>query len=196
MLDIADKSQIEATDWPIGLVFIHNPKLKPLPKSDGILSEIYGIENHSYDYSYFKKNGQLFISKNPFEVHIGLPESIIPDERIKRTTEVLLYILRFYSSCKLPVNEKIEIEIKYTGLLNNTISYWPNGNPLRPTKSSENECVLKIVTSISDIEARLSEIVQELVNGLLVLFDFFKFDFEHVNSIVNDFVKRTNNTRR
>ena len=96
----------------------------------------------------------------------------------------------------MPVNEKIEIEIKYTGLLNNTISYWPNGNPLRPTKSSENECVLKIVTSISDIEARLSEIVQELVNGLLVLFDFFKFDFEHVNSIVNDFVKRTNNTRR
>lgn len=196
LLDITDKSQIETTGWPIGIVFIHNPSLKPLPKSDGILSEIYGIENRSYDYSYFKKNGQIFISKSPLEEHFGLPESIIPDERIRRTTEVLLYVLRFYSRCKLPVNERIEIEIKYTGLLNNAISYGPNGNPLRPTKSSENECVLKIITSLSDIEKRLPEIVQELVNGLLVLFDFYVLDFEHTSSIVNEFVNRTNKTRR
>lgn len=191
LLDITDESQIQTFGWPIGIIYKDIPNLKPIAKSDGILSEVYGLEtNPSYDYSYFKKNGQIYISKSLFEEH-SFKESIIPDARVRRTTEILLYILRFYSRCKLPVNERIEIEIKYTGLLNNTISFGANGFPRQPQISSENECDIKIYTTLSDIEKRLPELVQEFTNGLLVLFDFFELNFVHINSIVDDFVEKT-----
>jgi len=54
----------------------------------------------------------------------------------------------------------------------------------------------KTVTSLSDIEKRLTELVMEFTNGLLVLFDFFELDFGHINSIVDDYVKNTNKARR
>lgn len=196
LLDITDESQIDISGWPIGIVYRHNPVLKPIPKSDGILSEIVGINNHTLDFSYFKKNGQIFISKCLSEDHIGYPKSIIPDERIKRTAELLIYVLRFYSRCKLPINERIEIEVKYSGLLNNTLSYGPNGNPLRPIVSKENECVLKIVSSLLDIEKRLPEIVQEIINELLALFDYTEYTLEHINNIVEKLLRMTNKARR
>jgi len=143
LLDITDESQIETFGWPIGIVYKNVPELKPIAKSDGILSVVYGLEtNKSLDYSYFKKNGQIYISKNLFEDH-SFPTSIIPDARVRRTTEIFLYILRFYSRCKLPVDERIEVEIKYSGLLNNTISFGTNGYPVRQKISSENEWSLK-----------------------------------------------------
>jgi len=196
LLDITDESQIETFGWPIGIVYKNVLELKPIAKSDGILSVVYGLEtNKSLDYSYFKKNGQIYISKNLFEDH-SFPTSIIPDARVRRTTEIFLYILRFYSRCKLPVDERIEVEIKYSGLLNNTISFGTNGYPVRQKISSENEWSLKTVTSLSDIEKRLTELVMEFTNGLLVLFDFFELDFGHINSIVDDYVKNTNKARR
>lgn len=195
LLNIADESQIDTFGWPIGIVYKYESGLKPLPKSDGILSEIKGIEsNSSFDYSYFKKSGQIFISKSLFEDphHKG---AIIQDARVRRTTEILLYVLRFYSRCGLLTNEIIEIEIIYYVLLDNYISFEPNGLSIRRKNSQENECAVKKRISLSEIEQNLPELVLEFVNDLLVLFDFHKLNIEYVKTIVNEYVERTNKAR-
>jgi len=196
IVKIADESQIMTFGWPIGIIFRYESGLKPFSKSDGVLSEVNGLQtNPSYDYSYFKKNGQIFIAKSLFE-DPNFPDSIIQDARIKRTTEILLYVSRYYSRWKLLPNELIEIEIKYNGLANNQISFAPQGQSLRPLKTTEDECSIKIKTSLSDIERRLPELVFDFVNGLFNLFDFHEVNIEYVRHLVNEYVGKTNKTRR
>lgn len=196
IVKIADESQIMTFGWPIGIIYRYESGLKPFSKSDGVLSEINGLKaNPSFDYSYFKKNGQIYIAKSIFE-DPHYPDSIIQDARIRRTTEILLYASRYYSRCKLLPNELIEIEIKYNGLSNNKISFAPNGESLRPQKTTENECSIIIKTSLSEIERKLPELVLEFVNGLFNLFDFHEVNIEYVRHLVNEYVEKTNKTRR
>lgn len=196
IVKIADESQVMTFGWPIGIIYRYETGLKPFSKSDGVLSEINGLEtNPSFDYSYFKKNGQIFIAKSIFE-DPHFPDSIIQDARIRRTTEVLLYVSRYYSRCKLSPNELIEVEIKYKGLSNNQISFAPNGQSLRPLISTEDECSIKIKTSLSEIERRLPELVLDFVNGLFNLFDFHEVRIEYVRHLVDEYVEKTNKSWR
>ncbi len=187
IIKIADESQIMTFGWPIGIIYPYVIGLKPLSKSDGVLSEINGLEtNPSYDFSYFKKNSQIFIAKSLFE-DPNFPDSIIQDARIRRTTEILLYVSRYYSRCKLLTNELIEIEINYNGLAGNKI----HGQSFRPLKTTENECSIKIKTSLSEIERRLPELVFDFVNELFNLFDFHDVNIEYVRHLVNEYVEKT-----
>lgn len=196
LLDIADESQIQTSGWPIGVVFKYVPELKPTPKTDGVISEIAENSiNQSYDFTYFKKSGQILILKSLFEEK-NFKNSIIPDVRIRRTTELLLYVSRFYSRCELPVNEKIKIDIKYLGLDKNKIDFANNRFSRIQRTSKENECDSEIITSISEIENKLPELVAELLQNLFVLFDFYKSEFENVKSIVSQYVIETKNARR
>jgi hypothetical protein len=188
ILDIANESQIETFGWPIAVVFKDLPEYKPLPKKDGIISEVVGnINGASYDFTYFRKNGQIFITKNLFEEH-NFNDSIIPEARIKRTTELLLYISRFYSRCNMPKND--------LGMANNKL-HFIGGIPIRmrgPCK--ENESFSEMHTSISEIENNLPELVNELLSSLFVLFDFYNPGIGFVKSVVDQFVSETKRTLR
>ncbi len=195
LLDYADFSQIDTFGWPIGVVFKNVPELKPKPKTDGIISEIdKNPVGQSYDYSYYKKNGQIFITKSLFEDN-NYRDSIIPEVRIKRTTELLLFISRFYTKCPHPLNQEIKISVKYFGLKNNKINLANRGILRIPKVSKENESSVEIITTISEIENRLPELVMSLVMNLFVLFDFYEPGFEYLKSIVNQFVIKTKNAR-
>ncbi len=196
LLDNADYSQIHTFGWPIGIVFKNIPQLKPKPKTDGIISEIVESPvSQSYDYNYFKKNGQIFITKTLFE-ETNFQDSIIPEVRIKRTTELLLFISRFYTKCNLPLNEKIKIRIKYSGLKGNRINFATRGISRIQRIANEDESSIEITTSIADIEKRLPELVKDLVMNIFVLFDYYEPEFEYLKSIVNEFVIETKNARR
>jgi hypothetical protein len=196
LLEIADDSQINTFGWPIGVIFKNVPKLKPVSKTDGIISEVNeSSQGLLYDFTYFKKNGQIYISKSLFEED-NYKDSIIPEVRIKRATELLMYVSRFYTRCNLPENEKIKISIEYSGLFNNNINFANRGIPSRITRiSNENDSISEIITSISDIEGKLPELVTELLESLFILFDFYKPEFGYVKSIVDKFVIETKNIR-
>lgn len=191
LLDIADESQIEAFGWPIALVFKNVIENKPIPKNDGIISEVVGnVNGTSYDFTYFRKNGQIFIFKSLFEDH-NFKDLLIPEARIKRTTELLLYLVRFYSRCNLPKKEPINIQIEYSGILNNRL-HLISGRFLRtPEACIENDSISEITTNCLEIESELPRIVDTLVNRLFVLFGFYKPDFGFVKSIVDQFVTET-----
>jgi hypothetical protein len=197
LLEIADHSQIQTFGWPIAIVFRDIPILKPVSKVDGIVSEVKGnVSGLTYGFSYFKKNGQIFISKSLYEDR-NYPKFIIPDVRIKRMTELIMFVSRFYSRCNLSGNEKIKITVKYSGLLNSSINF-VNGGILRTNQmiSKENESISEIITSISEIETKLPELVGNLLDGLFVLFDFYNPTAEYIKSIVDEFVIDTNRASR
>jgi hypothetical protein len=196
LLDNADYSQIQTFGWPIGIVFKNVPELKPKPRTDGIISEIdESPVSQSYDYNYYKKNGQIFITKSLFE-ETNFKDSIIPEVRIKRTTELLLFISRFYTKCDLPANEKIRICVKYSGLKGNRINFASRGISRVHRISKEDVSSIEITTSIGDIEKRLPELVNDLVMNIFVLFDYYEPEFGYLKSIVNQFVIETKNARR
>jgi hypothetical protein len=197
LLDIADYSQIQASGWPIAIVFKNVPKLKPVPKTDGILSEVHGdVSVNTYDFSYFRKNGQIFLAASIYEDRINR-KSIIPDARLEWMTELLIYLSRFYTKCNLGVNESIRVSVRYMGLKGSSISSLDGGIPLsHPRTSMENDCTLEIITSISEIETKLPELVHKFLNGLFVLFDFYSLNIEYVKLKVNEFVAKTNRYMR
>ena len=43
--------------------------------------------------------------------------------RVREITEFLMYLLRFYSYCNLPKNERIKIIIKFSGLADNFLKF-------------------------------------------------------------------------
>jgi hypothetical protein len=197
LLEIADNSQIVTTGWPIGVVLKNVPEYKPISKTDGIISEVIkNRESYSYDFTYFRKNGQIFLTKNLWEEksHNGI---VLVEVRIKEVTEILFYILRFYSKCRLPKNERIKLSLKYSGLLNNEARF-VDARFIRwnQNKSSENECVIEIETSLIEIENTLPEKVHELLKSFFLLFDFFELEYGFVKDIVDEFIIRTNNARR
>jgi len=161
--------------------FKNLPEFKPIPKNDGIISEVVGsINGTSYDFTYFKKNGQIFITKSLFE-DPNFKDLIIPEARIKRTTELLLYLLRFYSRCNLPKMEPINIQIKYTGIFNNQL-HLINGRFLRtPEACTENDSISEITTNCLEIETQLPVIVEKLLKELFVLFGFLLLILDLLN---------------
>lgn len=197
LLDIADKSQIIETGWPIGVVFKNVNKLKPTPKSDGIISEVDGnVRGNSYDFSYFKKNGQIFITRTLLEDR-NYKDSILVETRISEMTELLMYLLRFYSNCNLPKDERIKISIKFSGLVNNALRFTRTGLLVRiPRKSIENDFIYETFVSLSEIENNLAEKVYEILKGFFMLFDFYELEIDSVKSSINEFTKQINNARR
>ena len=182
---IALKSHANGNGWPIGAVMLEDPTRKPKPKVDGIVSEITGIDGKSLNYSYFRKSGQVFIARSLFEEY-GFPASILPDRRIRQTTELLKYVIAYYKECKLPVDEPIRIDVTYSGFRGNDISYGLGRDLILRKVSEENECPLSLTASISEIEPRLAEFVDALTRDFFILFDRFSVSFDAVEDLVAD----------
>ncbi|NOU61065.1 hypothetical protein [Marinifilum caeruleilacunae] len=193
LLEIANECQMDILGWPIAPVIPHLPIYSPKPKVDGLYSEIIRNEGVlSFDYTYYLKSGKIFIAKSIFEEH-HFKNCIIVPIRIKRSTELLMYILKYYYKCGLSPSNKIEIEVRFCGIKDNEISYGSEGFVMRSYKSKENESYCKLTTTLGDIENNLTDLVYQLSNELFVLFDFFSINEEQVESIVNSFVNEKRN---
>lgn len=192
IVTIAHESQINTFGWPIAPIFPSGIATPPVPKQDGVVSEVktdaFGL---TYDFTYFRKNGQIFLSHSLFEDTI-IKNGISSDIRIQRTTELLLFVSRYFTKCDLSPNSKIEIQIRYRGLNENTLMF--GTPPFRSgfeRKSAEEESYSIVITSLREIETNLPEIVKQLIDPLFVLFNFYEMALDQISKIVNDFVRET-----
>ena len=193
--EIANESQIDTLGWPIAPIIPHVPEFGPKPKVDGVVSEIFRKQGElSFDFSYFLKDGKIFLSKSLFEEH-HFKSSIIVPIRVKRTTEILIYTLRYFYKCGLQPDDLIEIEIKYNGIKNNNISFGSEGVAMRNYICSENESYSSIKETLGNIESNVIELVYELTNQLFVLFDFFNYSKERIESISSTYITEINARR-
>lgn len=190
ILEIVKNSEIHTYGWSIGIIF-HNDALKPIPKSDGVLSEIVIKDNpKSYDYSYYKKNGQNYII-NTFNEDNYSNDQLLIVTRIYRVTEALMYLSRYYLNAKLPEDVEIEIRIRHSGLINRYITSDSVAPPIRKKVSKENEYSTIIKTTIMNIETNLPELVVEVIKPLFILFDFYDIHPDAIKGHVNTFVEDT-----
>lgn len=187
----AHDSLIDNFGWPIGIVFLEGD-MKPAPKADGIESDIANDDNNrTYDYSYYKKNGQFYTATSHFEDSKNTNLLIVPT-RISRITEAFMFLARYYSNIGLSFNDSLEITIRHTGLRGRLLREANNYITRIERYSNEDEVEITLQVTISDIENELVELVAQVIDPLLVLFDFHKIEKGVLASYVNRFVNGKN----
>jgi hypothetical protein len=189
LLTKAHDSLIDNFGWPIGVIFLDGD-IKPVPKSDGIESDIV-TENRHYDYSYYKKNGQFYTALSHFEDSKN-DNILIRATRIVRVTEAFMFVARYYTNIGLSFNDSFEITIRHTGLLGRLIKEGFNYQTRIEKRSKEDEVETTLQVTVGDIENNLSDLVAQVIDPLLILFDFDKIGKGVLSSYVDRFVNGNN----
>lgn len=188
LLHVAKQAQILKFGWPLGVV-INKAEYRPIPKTDSIITKIYNKNRGSYDYWAIRKDGTFYLLKSLFE-DINNQQYIFFDTRIVRITEALLYSIRLYSGFKIPIDSRILIGIKHGGLENRIISRADGRNLLDfQYISQEDEVNTKVDTTFEKIKSDLVELIQEFIQQLFVIFDFFEVDRGIIENIVNNYLE-------
>ncbi len=190
LLQAARDSQIKTFGWPIG-VFLDREEYRPKPCNDGIAANISikekswfddSTEKISYDYWAINENGSFYLLKSLFEDQ-RKPGYIFFNTRIVRITETLMYLSNLYSNFGVDKNEEFFITIRHFGLKDKIMG--ASGNRyVQEKKSSENESIIKIYTTIDQIENNLVGIVKEFATPFFELFDFFSISDDILSEIV------------
>lgn len=192
IMEITKKSLIPTFGWAIGLIGHDLIRYRPIPKTDGVLSEIALTEkvDKSYDYSYYRKNGQNFIVNTFFEDYMNLNSAIVVT-RVYRITEAFMYLAKYYKNAGFDVSEPLEIRFKHTGISGRYVAHDARIEPRMKHIAVEDQIQDTLVISITEIESRLPELVYQIVHPLFQLFDFYELRPEQVAEHVNKFVDDT-----
>jgi hypothetical protein len=187
LLNKAKESLINNFGWPIGI--IDERILQPIPKVDGVISEIFNDSKKMFDYSYYLKSGHFYTATSHFEDSKNT-NLIIVKTRILRVAEVFMFLSKYYTNVGLDINDSFEIIFKHTGLEGRLLWMNYSYNIMENRKSNEDEIEITIQTSILEIENNLVDLVSNVIEPLLILFNFFKIDKGIISNYVNEFVGR------
>ena len=182
----AERAAIHAFGWPIGVV-LHNEN-RPMPMSDGIVAEISGVD-FSYDYWALRTNGDFFFLGSLFEDERA-KGAIWFDTRIMRVTETFLFCYRLYKALGAAEETVVTISLRHGGLRERSLS---SARPALWTAnrvSHEDEVEWKKTTVLASLRTELRENVRDVLNSLLILFDFFRPQDQQVYSIVSEFLAK------
>ena len=187
LLRVAEEATIHTFGWPIGVVLKNRDEYRPRPKTDGIVANI-DTGDH-YDYWAIRKDGAFYLLKSLFE-DARKPGQLVFNTRIVRITETLLYAVRLYSGFNVPVNSRIVIGIKHSGLKDRLLVSSSFSRELSyERKSVEDEVYTEIDTTLEKLESELPNHVEAFIKPLFVLFDYFELDKPVLEDIVNKFVE-------
>jgi hypothetical protein len=189
LLDAASKSVIRTFGWPIGVVMT-NEADRPRPTAEGIVAKILR-ESNLYDYWSLRKNGDFYLLRDLFEDSRRVEQDrLFINTRIVQVTEAILYSCRLYSQLQIPSTQTFEIAIRHGGLKGRTLTWAGRmGLDLEDGFStSEDESLSKVITTQSEVESSLTELVKAICAPLFTLFNFFEVRDESYDDIVNNFV--------
>ncbi len=198
LLEAARNAQINTFGWPIGIVLETN-EINPHPRTDGVFEEI-SIKKHpstfghtsSYDYWAFRRNGDYYLLKSYYEDESIPPsgqQKLFFNTRIVRVTEALLHCARLYNILKLDPTSIVQITIHHSGLKGRQLGASTNLRDLNTIRTCEEEEIeTTISTKLMEIETNLIPLVKEIIQPLLILFDFFELHTSVYEDIINSFV--------
>ncbi|HEY6298611.1 MAG TPA: hypothetical protein VIW95_03120 [Candidatus Binatus sp.] len=190
LLDAASKSVIRTFGWPIGVVMTR-PEFRPRPTAEGIVAKIVPGDGGVYDYWSLRRNGDFYLLRDLFEDKKRPEQDLLfINTRIVQVTEAFLYCGRLYSQIGVPPTQPVEIAIRHGGLSGRTLAWVAMWGPEleEDYSTSEDESSVTLVTSQSDIESRLVELVKAVCAPLFTLFNFFVARDEVYTEKVNNFV--------
>ena len=178
--DTANKAITVRKSVPYNLIFDEAGNNWPTPINQGIVSELnQDDKNCSNIYFYFaiKNDGTIYFLNSLEEDWEDQGKYLQEIACIKRITENLIFSSNFYSNLGISFISKFFIRIKYGNLYGRTfLFHGPHifyGRNKFQTKADEFSCELKGV--LKDInKENLTNLVENTVNGLFELFNYFK----------------------
>lgn len=188
LLEAARAAQIDTFGWPIGVILENRDECRPRPRQDGIFANISIINDRaSYDYWAIRTNGDVYLLKSLFE-DSRQADKLFFNTRIVRTTEALLYCHGLYSTLGADDNAHVRFCTRYRGLKGRELSASSPKRHLYERKTEEDEVQVCSAFVLKDVKENPVKIVQELLEPVFMLFDFFKLSDEVYADIVNKFI--------
>ncbi|MCH8206756.1 MAG: hypothetical protein IH956_07100 [Chloroflexi bacterium] len=192
LLEAAKRGQLPHTGWPIGVV-LEPPDVRPRPMADGIEATLgqedywaFKEDSSYYVFRQFEENSQ----KASFTSSLGHPERpIFFDTRILRIVELLIHSTTLYRSLGIPPDEPYLLSINHGGIRNrefyvNTMDWHVRRGRVCKVPAAE---WTREVTQDYAI-TQLKPLVEEIANGLFVLFDFAKVENSTLSVLVDRFL--------
>ena len=178
--DAANKAVTVRNSVPYNWIFDEAGNNWPTPINQGIVSEPnQDDKNNSNIYLYFaiKNDGTIYFLNSLEEDWEDQGKYLQEIACIKRITENLIFSSNFYSNLEISFNSKFFIRIKYGNLYGRKYLFYGQhifyGRNKFQTKANEFPCELEGV--LKDInKVNLTNLVENSVNGLFELFDYFK----------------------
>ena len=177
---------IDTFMWPIGIMDLDSGPIKPRPTSNSIVNTVIR-EGKSYDFWALRQDGSFYLLQTLFEDSQGANDLFF-NTRIVRTTEMLMYLSRLYGGLNVPENTTVNFILRHVGLAGRHISATSNRPMFRPSDpASEEEIESTITADLSVLDESLPQHVQNLLDPVFTLFDFFQPGRESYDQIVTDF---------
>ena len=191
LLKAIQSAEIQTFGWPIGIV-LDAEEWKPTPVEDGIVAEVAITENDgisgrpSYDYWAIRKNGDFFLLQSLFEDQ-RREKVMFVDTRVVRVTEALMFCARLYKALGVADDAKVSIEVVHRGLAGRVLSVASSRRHILPAKSASDVGRAQVVVPVSDLGPHLTDYVVQIVEPLLMLFDFRQLNRKVYEGLVTDF---------
>jgi hypothetical protein len=192
LLNVAERSMIHTFGWPIGAV-LHVENRKPMPDPDGISATIlsHGFTDYEgADYWALRCNGDFYFAENLFE-NGRRPEAIFFNTRMVRAAESLMYCRNLYENLQVEEGARIRFRIRHSGIQGRILStsnpnrmMWPDN---RKIVTDTAESTVEFAHPLSDSD--VVEKTREMLDGLFVLFDFFKPAESIYQDVVGNFIQ-------
>ena len=186
LLQAADSSMIHTFGWPIGIMDLTQNSMKPQPMRNGIVNTVIR-EGKSYDFWALRQDGSFYLLQTLFEDSQGA-NALFFNTRIVRTAEMLMYLSRLYGGLNVPRSTAVTFILRHVGLAGRCVSATSNRSRIyHPGPASEEEIESPITIDLSTLDESLSQHVQNLLDPVFTLFDFFQPGREGYDQIVTDF---------
>lgn len=187
----ASDSMIHTFGWPLGVILEGVPECQPRPRSDGIVTQVHvgsGSSDAHYDYWALRRNGDFFIRKSLFE-DLRDPTAIFFNTRIVRNTELLMYALRLYDRLGVDRSTGFEVELRYGGLSGRVLRGAASRPLIRVRECAEDDIETSFKGTLQEVEGNLAEVVKELTEPMLALFEFFELSDSVYQEVVEAYVE-------
>ena len=184
LLTVARNVAIHTFGWPIGVVLDGNIDSRPRPVKDGITAVI--PHSGSFDYWALRENGDFYLLMTYFEDE-RRPDHLFFNTRIVRAAEILVRCGRLYRALGGMPSSVVEVQLRYSGLLNRTLAATGTRHVFPAKNTTENALDVHITFRLDSLEDELVELVKKLCAPLFMLFDYKSFQDEIYADIVKKF---------
>jgi hypothetical protein len=192
-------ANIHAFGWPIGVTLDNRDEYRPRPTSEGIVAEVTieragvgsVLDRDSYDLWMAFRDGRFYTMVSLFEDE-RVPETIFWDIRTVRVAEALVFLARLYRRLEASDTDEITVSLRHAGLEGRTLRVADQMRFIARDgiTTTENSVETEIRATLVDIETNLVGYVKQIMDPLLVVFDFYEVREDIFGDVIEKFLAR------
>jgi hypothetical protein len=197
--DAVQAANVHAFGWPIGVTLDNRDEYRPRPTSEGIVAEVTieragvgsVLDRDSYDLWMAFRDGRFYTMVSLFEDE-RVPETIFWDIRTVRVAEALVFLARLYRRLEASDTDEITVSLRHAGLEGRTLRVADQMRFIARDgiTTTENSVETEIRATLVDIETNLVGYVKQIMDPLLVVFDFYEVREDIFGDVIEKFLAR------